>query len=212
VLRELMAGLGTFQEDNCRNGLPGSFDEQFFGGAQAFVQQASQANGYNQGFLRPGAVFAVMTLNNDGEDDNTPTSVSTFLNYLDGVVGHDQTVGDRLSWSNVNPATVGVGTQNPFQLNLQRIGQMSNLTSGFNVNTAVLTTPAALATLWAQALPNEYTFSLSSVPVPGTLQVSVGGVLQSANDYQYNLNNTVTLSFGPAAGTPIIITYQVSCQ
>lgn len=190
-------------------------------GTEAGLQAAYLAlsppviTGWNTGFIRPSAYLAIIMLSD--EEDQSPNTVDFYINYFLAIKGFRNTHLFSLS-SIVGDVPGGCGS---FQAEAgTRYVEAAERTGG--IFESICTTD------WAQALQNlglsvfgyKSRFFLSNQPVPGTVVVTVDGVVVDATSaggqvrWVYDAG-TNTVNFAPLAipepGSEIVITYRAEC-
>ena len=197
---------------NC-NGL--GYDELFFESAYEALSPAL-LNGYNKPWYRPDAFLAVITVNNDSEDDISNThGLNFYYNAFIGVKGAHNAA--KFSYSYVN----NYGGIN----NNQKMAQMVQLTGGVEADLSNTGTPNwtdELNALWPQLATQLLEYPLSGTPVttPMTITVTDNGVpipqLQNGfPQWTYDTKNNA-VQFDPLAfpqpGDAVQITYTIACN
>jgi hypothetical protein len=211
-LLNLGEGYGCWSGVNC-NGF--YYDEMFFESAYEALSPAL-LNGYNKPFYRPDAFLAVITVNNDSEDDRSTThGLNYYYNAFVGVKGSHN--ANKFSYSYVNQ----YGGIN----NNQRMAQMVQLTGGVEADLSNTGTPNwtdELNALWPQIATQLLEYPLSGTPVttPMTITVTDNGVtipqLQNGfPQWTYDPKNNA-VQFDPLAfpqpGDMVQISYTIACN
>ncbi|MCK6544713.1 choice-of-anchor D domain-containing protein [Myxococcota bacterium] len=193
-------------------GINGSGGEQ---GLQAAYQALSSPliTGWNQGFLRQSAYFALIFLSD--EEDQSVNTVDFYTNYFQSIKGFRNTNLFSAS-AIVGPANTGCATADSGA----RYVEVARRTGG--IFESICTTD------WAQSLQNlglsvfgyKSRFFLSNQPVPGTVEVTVDGVVIAptapSGQVRWSYDSaTNSVSFAPLAipepGSEIVITYTAEC-
>ena len=189
-------------------------DEHMFDGFYLALQPAMLA-GPNAGFLRPNAYLAILEIDDDAEDDLSP-SLATVQGYYDFLVGLKGNAS-MVSYSYVNQGLSSIpGGQNA------RVSQLVQMSGGVESDLSTNTWITDLIGLWTAATGLDQTiFPLNGQPVPSTVVVSVGGATVPATNaagatvWTYNaVTNAINFagSAAPASGAAVTVTYTTACN
>jgi hypothetical protein len=167
-----LMGLGGAQDDDCATG----DDEQLFEATyQALVRGTGATANAALGFIRPGALLAVIAVNGDNADDesngHTPDWYAQQFQSIKGA-----TNPGLFSWSYVDPSQYGApnGTQ-PFNRLPERISSMLTLTGGVALDTTVPQWYQGVSGSWNSNLAPNNQYVLSGTPDPSSIKVYLDG-------------------------------------
>jgi hypothetical protein len=209
-------------------------DEQFFETAyQALISGTAATANNALGFVRPGAYLAVITANQDNEDDNSSQTVGYYESQLLSTKGYDHP--ELFSWSYINPSQFGSsGGHQPFNRLPTRIAEMLSQVGGVALDTSQPEWWKGILDLWQIALASTTQFALTGTPDPSTIEVYLdgpppdqadggqlpGAQIQPGNNGSWNWRydaptntlqvNPDTLSLG--ASDVLYVTYTLVCS
>jgi hypothetical protein len=200
-----IAGLIPHPSWNCASA---GGDEHMFDGFYLALQP-NILTGVNAGFLRPNAYLAILEIDDDAEDDLSPTlgSVQAYYDFLVGVKGDAALV----SYSYVNQGLSSIpGGQNA------RVSQLVQMTGGVESDMSTNTWITDLVGLWTAATGlGQSIFPLNGQPVATSVVVTVDGVAVPAANWTYNaVSNAIDFvpATAPTAGQTVSVTYTVACN
>jgi hypothetical protein len=183
-------------------------DEHMFDGFYLALQP-NMLTGVNAGFLRPNAYLAILEIDDDSEDDLSPTlgSVQAYYDFLVGVKGDASLV----SYSYVNQGLSSIPGGSSARVS-QLVQMSGGVESDLNTNTWI----TDLIGLWTAATGlGQSIFPLNGQPVASTVVVNVNGVAVPAAQWTYNpVNNAIDFVSGsaPGAGQTVTVTYTTACN
>lgn len=211
---------------NATQGTLGNGDERAFQSMRSVLNY----NG-NSDFRRPGSHLAIIVVSD--EDDfsantssyqnnnyNSPNliSVSTFINFLNGLAGANDLANGVHNWSFNTVAILDVACRNHLNASFsgrligQRYIQLSNA-SGGAVTSLCDDFGANLKLIQDMILSASSVFQLGREPIPATIRVIVNGqsvVQNSTNGWSYNaISNQIAFhgSAIPDAGAQVTISF-----
>jgi hypothetical protein len=155
--------------------------EEFFWVADLATINGTGANyspgaAYNtiNGFIRPDALLAVITVSGDDSDDRSGVTPSWYASQFLAIKGADHP--DRFSWSYINPTGFGsAGGLQPFNRLPSNIASMLSLVGGVALDTLQTDWSQGLSDLWTQMLATNRLYVLSGVPDPTSIQIYLDG-------------------------------------
>jgi hypothetical protein len=144
---------------------PGSADEHFLQAAQWALDPTNAAAAHNQGFLRPGAFLSLILVNGDVEDDYSPDSWQSYVQFFQGLVPDPSlfTVNYLIS----DPSAYVSAYPN--------LTAMVKETGGVLVDTQNQQWAKPMASLWGTVLASSTIFPLSGIADPTTIALYLGG-------------------------------------
>jgi hypothetical protein len=168
-LNTLLAIKGGMNHGNCS-------DEQFFETAYEGLVNGTGATANNLlGFIRPDAYLAVITANNDNEDDNSRGQTPEwYANQFLSIKGADHP--ELFSWSYINPSQYGSpGGHQPFNRLPERLASLLGLAGGVALDTTQNEWYKGILDLWQIVLASNKQFALSGTPDPTTIKIYLDG-------------------------------------
>lgn len=169
--------------------------------------------GWNTGFLRPDAYFALIFLSD--EEDQSSGSVDFYVNFFKAIKGFRNTNLFSAS-AIVGNSPGGCATADSGQ----RYISVAQQTGGIFESICTTDWAASLQNLGLSVFGYKSRFFLSNQPIPSTLIVEVDGVriIERAPSGQVRWSydaNTNSINFAPLAipepGSEIVIRYQAEC-
>jgi hypothetical protein len=193
-------------------GIDGSGTEQ---GLQAAYQALSAPliTGWNSGFLRPDAYFALIFLSD--EEDQSSGSIDFFVNFYKAIKGFRNT--NLFSASAIVGDTPGGCSSADAGSRYVAVAQQ---TGGIFESICTQDWATALQNLGLSVFGYKSRFFLSNQPVPGTLTIEVDGVpvqpRAPSGQVRWTYDQgTNSINFAPLAipepGSEIVIRYQAEC-
>ncbi len=161
------------------------------------------ANDGNAGFLRSEAGLAVVFV--DDEDDHSPDSVESYVDFLRQVKGVNQ--AQRASIYALAPieACATAGGVGP------RFGEAARSSGGEAVSICAPDYAPLLQTVASRVFNPQDRFTLTRTPEPGTISVTVNGA-RVTSGWTYDAGtNSIVFSPIAAAGANITVTYSRAC-
>jgi len=161
-------------------------------------------NDGNLGFLRASAALAVVFVGD--EDDHSPESVQTYVNFLRTVKGTNQpqrAVIYAIAPTDVPcPTAGGTGT---------RYADAARLTGGDVLSICAADYSPLLTEVADKAFSPQSRFPLSAQADPGAITVTVDGVVLTSGWHYDAATNSIVFDQTPAAGAHITVQYRISC-
>ncbi|MHB8872886.1 MAG: choice-of-anchor D domain-containing protein [Myxococcaceae bacterium] len=213
ILTTSMPNLGTALQANAGVGLCAFVEKGLEAARRALTPplvdgaddpRTSAPNDGNLGFLRPEAALAVVFVGD--EDDHSPDDVDSYVRFFRALKGSSQ--AHRVALFAIAPTDLacptagGTGT---------RYGEAARKTGGEVLSSCAADYAPFLRTLAGSAVGPQDRFSLSEVPDPSTLEVTLDGVLTFAYSYDAARNEVVFLT-RPPGGTLVRVSYRRICQ
>jgi hypothetical protein len=176
---------------------------------------------HNRGLLRPGAQLMVVAVNGDGEDDQSPRSLSTYLNRLREAVDGDP--------ARVSLVYMGEGVSVATSARLSLLAGATQTQGGLMTDFAGPTWLQDFKNSWSTALAQPALYPLTSNPTdpnPFDAQVHPNGIKLDRNGqsepatvgptqrWHYDpAHNAIALdpAFTSAGGDALTATYAVQC-
>jgi hypothetical protein len=198
---------------NVNVGIEGAPDEQ---GLEAAYLALSPANlaGPNAGFLRPGALLAVVIVSDEEDQSVDPNNPANYraLNFY-------QSFFQSLKPNGAFIFSAIVGTSNPSCTSPNgtayygpRYIQLAQATGGVVSSICDPNWGQSLANIGVRSFGLKKSFELSSQPVPATISVMLDGSPAASGSWTYDaVNNVVNFAVEPPSYTTISISYSVQC-
>jgi hypothetical protein len=190
----------TLFQQRIMAGTDGSGDEQGLEGMYLALSPPASLTD-NANFLRPDAFLSVIVVSD--EEDSSPQPVAFYYNFLVGLKqGRRNLVG--LSSVALNPS---------------RYQTITAMTDGKFTDITTADWSASLRSFGAEAFGYKTRFYLSSVPTPGTMEVTIDGVPVApvegnVRNYTYRATENM-IEFSPLAipepGQTLEVSYVVQC-
>ncbi len=162
-------------------------------------------NDGNAGFLRDEAALAVVFVGD--EDDHSPDSVDTYVDWLRTLKGRNQpqrsTIYAIAPTASSCSTAGGTGT---------RYAEAAARTGGDVLSVCAADYAPLLGQVASKAFSPQDAFPLSGTPESGSLTVSVNGAPQTGGWSYDGATNQVVFSPMPAAGAQIEVTYRGTCD
>jgi hypothetical protein len=201
-------------QSNVNVGIDGAPDEQGFEGAYLALSPANLA-GPNAGFLRPGALLAVVIVSDEEDQSVDPNNTAQYR-----AVSFYQNFFQSLKPNGGFVLSAVVGTTNPDCTSVNgnayygpRYITMAQATGGVVASICDPNWGQALAQIGVRSFGLKKSFQLSSQAVANTISVTLDGQPANAGAWTYDVNtNTVNFAVEPPSYTTIAISYSVQCM
>jgi hypothetical protein len=144
---------------------PGSADEHFLQAAQWALDSTNAAAAHNTGFLRPGAFLSLILVNGDVEDDYSPDSWQSYVQFFQGLVPDP-------SLFSVNYL---ISDPSAFVSAYPNLTAMVKETGGILVDTQNQAWAKPMSQLWGTVLASSTIFPLSGLADPASIAVYFDG-------------------------------------
>lgn len=199
-------------QSNVNVGINGAIDEM---GLEAAYLALSPSNlaGPNAGFLRPGAILAIVIVSDEEDQSVDPNSggyrpLSFYQNFFSSLKPNGSVIVSSI-----------VGTTNPDCNSPDGIAYygpryitMAQNSGGVVASICSPSWGQNLANIGVRSFGLKKTFELTSQPVPATIAVTLDGNPTGAGAWTYDaVTNTINFAVEPPAYTQIEITYSVQC-
>jgi ASPM-SPD-2-Hydin domain-containing protein/HYDIN/CFA65/VesB family protein/flagellar associated PapD-like protein len=217
--------MSVFQTTVTGVGTEGSTQER--GLEAAFLALSDpMINAENAGFLRSDAALAVIAVSDDDDSrmDGIPggpsevtipgaRSVAFYESFFWNIKGFQNK--EMFSFNAVIEEAQGMcsASGQPAEASGVRYAQVAQDTGGAVASLCTSDWGSQLASVGLSAFGGRRRFTLSSVPLPGRISVTVNGVSSSAWTYDQT-SNSVVFNAGatPPANATVVVTYPVACS
>jgi Abnormal spindle-like microcephaly-assoc'd, ASPM-SPD-2-Hydin len=144
---------------------PGSADEHFLQAAQWALDPTNAAAAHNSGFLRPDAFLSLILVNGDVEDDYSPDTWQSYVQFFQGLK-------PDASLFTVNYL---ISDPSAFVSAYPNLTAMVKETGGILVDTSNQQWAKPMAALWGTVLASSTIFPLSGTADPSSVTVYLAG-------------------------------------
>ncbi len=200
-------------QSNVNVGIDGSPDEQGFEGAYLALSPANLA-GPNAGFLRPGAILAVVVVSDEEDQSVDPNNTAQYraVSFYQSFFQSMKPNGSFIFSAIVGTTNPDCSSPNGLAYYAPRYIQMAQATGGVVESICNPNWGQSLANIGVRSFGLKKSFELSSQPVPATISVTLDGAPAAAGSWTYDtLTNRVNFAVEPPSYTTIDIQYSVQC-